>query len=95
MKKFLSILAVLGIVSAVSVQSANAFSWSSLNPWSKCRANKCEKKVPVCPTGYATPCEPCEKKTLSDPCEKVTKPAPCDPCDRLQQEMGGKGVNIK
>ncbi len=91
MKKILSILAIFGIVSIFGTQSANAFSWSNLNPfrWGKC--NKCEKKVPACPcpTGYAAPCDPCEKKAPCDPCEKIKKPAPCDACDRLQQNMGG------
>ena len=91
MKKILSVLAVLGIVSAACIQSANAFSWSDLNPWSKCRCNKCEKQIPACPcsTGYAAPCE--KKSVPCDPCEKIKKPAPCDACDRLQQEM--EGVN--
>ena len=79
MKKSLSVLAVLGIVSLICMQNANAFSWSSLNPWSKCRHNKCEKQIPQCPTGYAAPCDPCGKQ--------VTKPAPCDPCDKLQQHV--------
>ena len=88
MKKTLSVLAVLGIVSFACVQSANAFSWSSLNPayWGHCP--KCEKKKPdckckkikqECPTGYATPCDPCNKQ--------VTQPQPCDTCDRLQEHM--------
>ena len=89
MKRTLSIFAVLGIVSVTFIQSANAFSWSSLNPWSKCRANKCQKKIEQpCPTGYAAPCE---KKIPCDPCAKpVQKAAPCDACDRLQQEMESK-----
>ena len=81
MKKTLSILAVTGILLS-GIQSANAFSWSSLNPWGKC--HKCEKKIEQpcpCPTGYAAP---------SDPCEKIKKPEPCDACDRLQQEMKDK-----
>ncbi len=91
MKKFLSVLAVLGVVSCAGIQSANAFTWSDLNPfnWGKC--NRCEKQVQKCPcsTGYAAPCDPCEKKTpVCDPCQKqITKPAPCDACDRLQQHM--------
>ena len=91
MKKTLSVLAVLGIVSMIGMQSANAFSWSNLNPfrWGKC--SKCEKKVDKCPcsTGYATPCDPCENAIPPvPPCGKqITKPAPCDACDRLQQEM--------
>lgn len=91
MKRTLSILAVLGIVTVIGAQSANAFSWSSLNPWSKCRCNKCEKQVQQCPTGYAAPCNPCETKKPCDPCKKqAVKPAPCDACDRLQQEMETK-----
>ena len=90
MKKSLSILAVLGIVSVACMQSANAFTWSALNPfnWGKC--NRCEHKAPVspCPTGYAAPCNPCEKIIPCDPCSKqIPKSAPCDACDRLQQEM--------
>lgn len=91
MKKTLSVLAVLGVVSMIGIQAANAFSWSNLNPfhWGKC--NKCEKKVDncPCPTGYAAPCDPCEKAAPAvPPCGKqITKPAPCDACDRLQQEM--------
>ena len=96
MKKTLSVLAVLGIVSSIGFQCANAFSWSDLNPsnWGKC--NKCEKKIEKpCSTGYAAPCDPCQKKV--EPCEQTEKkipcspckqqPAPCDPCDQLQQEM--------
>ncbi len=87
MKKTLSVLAVIGILSA-GVQSANAFSWSKLNPWSKC--NKCQETQP-CPTGYAAPSSPCEKKIPCDPCNKqIKKPEPCDACDRLQQEMKDK-----
>lgn len=89
MKKFLSVLAVAGILTSAGLQSANAFSWSSLNPWSKCKCKK-EKQIPCSPTGYATPCE---KVTPSNPCDKqITKPAPspCDACDRLQQEMKDK-----
>ena len=48
MKKTLSVLAVLGIVSVIGSQSANAFDWSSLNPayWGHCP--KCEKKKADC-----------------------------------------------
>ena len=88
MRKTLSLLAVLGIISILGIESASAFSWSNLNPWSKCRCNKCEKQVPQCPTGYAAPCE---TKIPCDPCEKqITKPAPCDECDRLQQHIMDK-----
>ena len=86
MKKTLSVLAVLGIVSVFGIQSANAFCWSNLNPWSKCKCkNKCEKQIPQCPTGYASPCD---TKMPCDPSEKkVTKTQPCDACDRLQQHV--------
>ena len=90
MKKTLSVLAVLGIVSCACIQSANAFSWSNLNPFNWGRCNRCEKQQPVnncpCSTGYAAPCDPCEKKTPCDPCQKQIK-QPCDACDRLQQNM--------
>ena len=86
MKKTLSVLAVIGILFA-GIQTANAFSWSKLNPWSKC--NKCQKTQP-CPTGYASPCETQQTKNCN-PCDKkITKPAPCDACDRLQQDMQNK-----
>ena len=100
MKKTLSLIAILGTAAVIGVQSANAFSWSSLNPayWGhcpKCEKQKsdcdCKKKVDEdcpCTTGMAAPCEPCAKKTPCDPCKKViTQPKPCDPCDRLQREM--------
>ena len=96
MKKTLSMLAVLGII-AVSAQSAQAFTWSNLNPatWfgsgkcPKCEKPKCgcEKIKPCdpCSTGYAAPCDPCEKKKIEcNPCQKKAVPT-CDPCDRLQQ----------
>ena len=91
MKKTLSAIAVLGLISVFGIQCANAFSWSDLNPfrWGKC--NRCEKKVNKCPcpTGYASPCDTSETKVPCDaPDEKkIIKPAPCDACDRLQQEM--------
>lgn len=93
MKKTLSVLAVLGMVSIIGSQTANAFEWSNLNPayWGHCP--RCEKKKPKCeckkkcdpckkiespcPTGAASPCDPCQKE--------VTQPKPCDPCDRLQE----------
>ena len=89
MKKTLSMLALLGMLSVIGTQSAEAFSWSNLNPfnWGKC--NRCEKKIEKCPcsTGYASPC-PCETKAPCNPCEKtIPQPKPCDACDKLQQEM--------
>lgn len=91
MKKTLSVLALLGIV-ACSIPSAEAFSWSNLNPftWGKC--NKCETYQE--PTGYAAPCNPCEKKKVKKcpcnvqqqvkPCDPCETKKPCDPCDKLQ-----------
>lgn len=76
MKKTLSVLALLGFISVVGTQSAQAFCWSNLNPayWGHCP--KCEKKKSDCE---------CQKKKC-DPCEKISQPcptgaaAPCDPC---------------
>ena len=93
MKKTLSLLALLGLIS-LSIPSAEAFSWSSLNPanWGHC--NKCEKKCDPCATGYAAPCDPCAKKKKGCPCKVQTQPCEqpcqkvrenCDPCDRLQE----------
>ena len=95
MKKTLSLLAVLGIVSVIGTQSAHAFSWSSLNPayWghcpkcekkkSDCDCNKkcdpCEKLSQPCPTGAAAPCDTCEKQKPCDPCAKKK---PCAPCQK-------------
>lgn len=104
MKKTLSVLALLGII-VCSAQSANAFGWSNLNPatWfgsGKCGCEKpkcgCKevKKCDPCSTGYAAPCDPCEKKKIEcNPCKKEIQPcAPCqktrstcEPCERLQQ----------
>lgn len=85
MKKTLSMLAVLGII-AVTAQSANAFCWSNIwNPakWGqncpcekKCDPCKKVEKTEPCPTGYATPCNPCNNAQPA--------PAPCDPCNKLQ-----------
>ena len=93
MKKTLSMLAVLGII-ACTAQTAQAFTWSNLNPatWfgsGKCGCEKpkcgCEKKkYDPCATGYAAPCDPCKK--IETPCSPCHKAQPtCDPCDRLQQ----------
>lgn len=81
MKKTLSVLALVGVLSLVASQSAEAFSWSNLNPFSWGKCHKCEKQIPDCncPTGYATPCNP--------PCKTSIPAKPCDECDRLQQEM--------
>ena len=102
MKKTLSMLAVLGMAIVIGGESAQAFTWSDLNPayWGKCpRCEKkktdcgCQKKEKECPctTGAAAPCNPCAqevKKVPCTPCSKeIRKNIPCEPCDRLQQEM--------
>ena len=83
MKKTLSVLALLGIVTC-SAPSAEAFCWSMLNPanWGHC---KCEKKCDPCETGYAAPCE---KKKLKkcDPCKVQQQVEPCDPCEKVKKE---------
>lgn len=94
MKKTLSVLAVLGIV-ACGMQSVQAFTWSNLNPatWfgsGKCGCEKpkcgCEKKkCDPCSTGYAAPCNPCEKKKIEcNPCKKQIV-QPCEPCQKARQ----------
>ena len=77
MKKTLSVLAVLGIVSFIGSQSANAFEWSSLNPayWGYCP--KCEKKKADCGCKKVKKCDPCEKIEKTCPTGAA---APCDPC---------------
>ena len=86
MKKTLSILAVSGILAA-QIPSAYAFSWSNLNPanWGHC--SKCEKNTEPCPTGYASPCDPCAKKKEKkcDPCEVKQQVKPCDPCPKVKE----------
>ena len=71
MKKTLSVLAILGVISFCGAQQANAFSWSNLNPANWGRCSKCEQpksdcgcKTKVdkdcpCTTGAAAPCKPC------------------------------------
>lgn len=95
MKKTLSVLAVLGMVSIIGSQTANAFEWSSLNPayWGHCP--RCEKKKPKCECKKVKKCDPCQKiespcptgaAAPCDPCQKqVTQPKPCDACDKLQE----------
>ena len=77
MKKTLSVLAVLGLVSIIGSQSANAFEWSSLNPayWGHCP--KCEKKKADCGCNKVKKCDPCEKIEKTCPTGAA---APCDPC---------------
>jgi len=100
MKKTLSILALLGVM-CFSLESANAFSWSSLNPayWGHCP--KCEKQKKDCGckkrcnpcetyTGGASPCDPCAKKVKKcDPCKKSYTPeakTPCSPCEKVKPQ---------
>ncbi len=84
MKKTLSVLAVLGVVSVVGSQVANAFDWSNLNPayWGHCP--RCEKKKPECSCKKETKkCDPC--KNIESPCPSPTgAAAPCDPCAKKQ-----------
>ncbi len=93
MKKTLSVLALLGILSIAGTQSAEAFSWSNLNPFtwfgnSRCGCQQQPANDCPCPTGYATPCNPCETKAPCNPCQKsIPQQKPCDACDRLQQHM--------
>ena len=92
MKKILSVMAVLGMAAVIGTQTAEAFSWSNLNPFNWGRCSKCEtpKRDCGCPctTGAAAPCDPCAKKAPCTPCTPpVHKNQPCDACDRLQQEM--------
>jgi len=100
MKKFLSVLAVLGVVS-FGVQSANAFCWSSLNPayWGhcpKCQKVKkdcgCHKKTNPCDetiTGGAADCD--HNKKVKNPCKKE-KSSPChikqqtSPCNPCEKQ---------
>ena len=82
MKKTLSVLAVLGIVSVIGAQSANAFEWSSLNPayWGHCP--KCEKKKADCVCKKVKKCDPCKK--VESPCPTGAA-VPCDPCAKKAQ----------
>ncbi|MCM1264641.1 MAG: hypothetical protein NC200_00440 [Candidatus Gastranaerophilales bacterium] len=98
MKKTLLATTLLIALSA-STLSANAFSWSSLNPanWGTCP--KCERTASCkCKKQKCTPS--CEKKErvcpveqkASCPCQTTPKcnscgqSAPCDACDKLQQQ---------
>lgn len=77
MKKTLSVLAVLGIAAVIGTTSANAFTWSNLNPATWFGSGKCGCEKPKCG---------CEKIKKCDPCERAIEPcptgaaAPCDPC---------------
>ena len=91
MKKTLSMLAVLGIFAFTAQTASAAWSDSNWNPmnWFGRGCNRCQKAQPCnnCPTGYATPCDPCQKKVIQQPCHKSNPcpvQQPCDPCDRLQ-----------
>lgn len=94
MKKTLSMLAVLGIITVFAQASEAAWSDSNWNPsnWFGRGCNKCEKKVDKCnpcSTGYAAPCNPCQNQVIQQPCPcQKSSPCPvqktCDPCDKLQ-----------
>ena len=89
MKKTLSVLAVLGVVT-FGLQSAEAFCWSSLNPayWGHCP--KCEKPKKEC--GCQKKCDPCQKiAPKCDPCEtgaaapcETPKKQDCNPCKKTE-----------
>ena len=90
MKKTLSVLAVLGVF-AFGLQSAQAFSWSSLNPayWGNSACPKCEKPKKECgckkqKCQKVRPiCDPCETGAAA-PCDCQKKPK-CDPCKKVEK----------
>lgn len=98
MKKTLSVLAVLGIAAVIGTTSANAFTWSNLNPATWFGNGKCGCEKPKCGCETIKPCDPCERISQPcptgaaapcDPCAKkspcsVPAQQPCSPCDRLQ-----------
>ena len=87
MKKTLSMLAVLGIITVGTQASQAAWYDSNWNPsnWFGRGCNKCEKKCDPCKTGAAAPCNPCEAKQKIQPCPcEQPVQQPCDPCDKLQ-----------
>ena len=88
MKKTLSVLALLGVIS-FSIPTAEAFCWSNLNPayWGHCP--RCEKTKNDCKCKKK--CDPCESMTGGaancNPCKKVKqKKNKCNPC-QVQQEL--------
>lgn len=97
MKKTLSVLAALGIAAVISTTSANAFTWSNLNPATWFGSGKCGCEKPKCGCEKIKPCDPCQK--IAEPCPtgaaapcdchkkspcSVPAQQPCNPCDRLQ-----------
>lgn len=87
MKKTLSVLAIMGVAAIIGTHSAEAFSWSNLNPayWGHCP--KCEKKKCDCGCKKEKKCAPSKKVETpcptgaAAPCDPCTKKAtPCDPC---------------
>ncbi len=94
MKQTLSVLAVLGIISTIGMQTANAFEWSNLNPayWGHCP--RCEKKKPDCGCKKVKKCDPCKKVEspcptgAAAPCDPCAKKAqPCNPCQKIIQQQ--------
>ncbi|MCQ2739969.1 MAG: hypothetical protein MJ237_07060 [bacterium] len=97
MKKLLSVVALAGVI-GFCMPSANAFSWSNLNPayWGHCP--KCEKQkkdcgckkmkqCDPCDTGYAAPCDPCAKKVKKHKCDPCMKQqtTPCEQYKKTQE----------
>ena len=92
MKKTLLAGALIAVLSTTAL-SAEAFTWSSLNPfnWGRCcggasscecqkdKCNPCKTQKKCCPT--KNPCQ--SEKPKCNTCAPQTT---CNPCDRLQQE---------
>ena len=92
MKKTLSMLAILGLVSFIGMQASEAFQWSDLNPayWGHCP--RCEKKKSDCGCQKVKKCDPCQREIIPPPCTtgaaapcNVQPKKTCDPCDKLQE----------
>ena len=94
MKKTLLTATLIAALSGVAL-TAEAFTWSNLNPFAWGQSSRC--------CGAASPCtcqkDKCKKKTQSccptkNPCQKEApkcntcqpQTSTCNPCDRLQQE---------
>lgn len=87
MKKFFSVLTILGFVSIATIQSSEAFSWSNLNPayWGHCP--RCEKKKIDCECPSKSKeceqikrCNPCQSEI--SPCTGAAAPVKCNPCKK-------------
>lgn len=72
-------MAVLAMAAAIGTTSAEAFTWSNLNPATWFGSGKCGCEKPKCGCEKIKPCDPCQK--ISEPCPCPTgAAAPCDPC---------------